>query len=129
VSHPVHSSAYPDIRAVFDQVLATGPVLQPFAGTPDEIRRAATRWRQRAYTFRARLRDELAARGQEPVTIYETIICRVTPEGVEVTTEAVGAALAPIPLGGKSPGQPVEVPTNVPDFAAIARQFGLDEEG
>lgn len=123
MAHPVSSTAYPDVREAFDLALSAGRALQPFRGTPDEIRRAATRWRQRAYTFRARLRAELIARGAGPETVYDTIMCRLAPDGVVITSEPDTAALPPMALAPTT----IEVPANVPDFAAIAKEFGLED--
>lgn len=127
MSHPTSPHAYPDVREAFDLALAHGQALQPFAGTPDEIRRAAIRWRQRAYTFRSRLRDELAKRIDGPVaTPYDSILCRVTPAGVEITDEArPGAILPAVPIGPEREHVP-DLPESIPDFDAIAKEHGLD---
>ena len=117
MSHPKRSSAYPDCREAFDLALSHGSALQPFRGTPEEIRRAAVRWRQRAYTFRARLAAESGGETQ-----YDSIVCTITPEGVQIVDQAAGAILPPVPTGEAVR----DIPLEIPDFAAIAKEFGLD---
>ena len=122
MSHPKLSSAYGDVRETFDLALAHGQALQPFSGSPETIRRAATRWRQRAYSFRATLRAELAKAGRPPETVYENIFCQIVPEGVLVSNQGSGALLPPVPIGPKQ----ADLPESPPDFDSIAKEFGLD---
>lgn len=107
---PRHSSQYIDVKQVFDYALAKGGAKYKLGS-----RGQATNWRQRAYSFRARLREEMHATsmGLTTATPYDALVINIVDTTCVVTLQTVVGELTA--LDG-TPAQPEALPTDALDL-------------
>ncbi len=126
MSHPRTPAAYPDVERAFRLAREIGSAIQPMPDGADyERRRAAIRWRQRAYTYRSLLRQA----SETGTSVYDNLLIRID-DGFNcvITTEANAGMPAPLAVGEAAPTgskAPDIAEIEVPDFDAIRKEFKL----
>lgn len=80
---PKTIAAYEDVRKVLDQIIRTNsPGTLTF-----ETRKAAVRWRQRAYYYRTLVREDNARLRLAATSPYDNLVIRIVPESASLRIE------------------------------------------
>lgn len=115
---------YNDVRDVLDLALANGGGRYTLSS-----RKAAIRWRQRAYMYRSLLREDLEIRRKElgftVVTPYDEVLITIDDNVAILTMSKMEGIFEP--LHGGPTVQPASAPADDLDAeaAALAKELGL----